>query len=674
MSEEKRKQIAPSVVLAQHGNKGAYRDLYIHYYKNIYFICKTLTGDAQSAMKLTAEIFTKMFESVDKLEDHTVFEQWFYSLAINICRKGIPTEKNICAHKETLEKLAKEASDCAKQKDRFGFEHGIIKIIIQMLAGLPTESKIILFYRYAANISEEKIAVLEKISEEEAAEQLKVLNILLEKQAEFIRQFGVDVSMFLADMKNTLSYISQKTFVPDGVHEDVSSQLGVNVNPFAGKEEKKTEPENSQEELKITKQEKKPLFSKSDIILFFIVLAAALLIFSAVKLYFDSKNEEKTAPVATTQQQEKPVLLWNGAAAASFESGNGTKEDPYIIASGGQLAYLANLINDGNSYYAACHYKLGSDILLNNTDDFDSWSKTAPENEWTPIGYSVDDDTHSYFTGTFDGADHTIYGMYISEESDYAGLFGVVRNGLIKNLCLSGAYVDAGSYAGGIAGYFSADTTENSGFECCSFSGVVKSDGNNAGGITGYFRADGNGNTPIITDCCVFGSVIAANGYAGGISGVGEAATGNAKIINCFNAASVSAAKNAGGITGNSRCADGNSTIEGCYNSGVVAADENAGGISGFISCVPGEGRISVQQCFMLDSSCQTDVVKASDDSRLVVGEIGKLTDAEMQDQNSFTDFNFTDIWKIENDSDYKYPVLRSTVTGKYYLDENETA
>ena len=83
MSEEKRKQVAPLVVLAQHGNKGAYRDLYIHYYKSIYFICKTLTGDAQVAMKLTAEIFVKMFESVSKLEDHTVFEQWFYS-----CRQG----------------------------------------------------------------------------------------------------------------------------------------------------------------------------------------------------------------------------------------------------------------------------------------------------------------------------------------------------------------------------------------------------------------------------------------------------------------------------------------------------------------------------------------------------------------------------------------------------------
>ena len=673
MSEEKRKQVAPLVVLAQHGNKGAYRDLYIHYYKSIYFICKTLTGDAQVAMKLTAEIFIKMFESVDKLEDHTVFEQWFYSLAINMCRKGIPSDENVCADKEALEKLAKEATECAKNKDRFGFEHGVMKIIIQMFAGLPAESKIVMFYRYVADVSEEKIAALEKSTEEDVIEQIKVLNILLEKQAEFIRQFGADVSMFLADMENTLSYISSKTFVPDAVHEDVSAQLGVNVNPFASKQDEKKVPEKKQEEKKTPEVKKKPLFTKGDVLLFCVVAVAALLIFSAVKVYFNSKDEAKTTPVITTQQQAKPVLLWNGAAAASFESGAGTKEDPYIISSGGQLAYLANLVNDGNSYYAACHYKLGSDILLNETDNFDSWAENAPENEWTPIGYSKDDDTYSYFTGTFDGADHTIYGMYIAEETDYAGLFGIVRNGLVKNLCLSGAYVDAGSYTGGIAGYFSADTTENSGFENCSVSGVIKSSGNNAGGITGYFRADGNGNTPVITDCCVFGSVSAANGYAGGISGVGEAATGNSKIINSFNAASVSAAKNAGGITGNSRCADGNSTIEGCYNAGAVSADENAGGISGYISCVPGSGRVSVQQCFMLDTSCMADVVKANNDARLVTGAIGKLTADEMKNKENFTDFNFTDIWDIADEGAYRYPILRSVVTGEYYSFENET-
>lgn len=673
MSEEKRKQIAPAVVLAQHGNKGAYKELYINYYKSIYFICKSLTGDAAAAMKLTAEIFIKMFGSVEKLEDHTVFEQWFYSLAVNICRRDIPDDKDFAMDKEALENLAKEASACAKNRDKFGFEHGIMKIIEQMILGLPTEAKIILFYRYAANINEEKIAVLEKISEEEAAKQVDAVKLLLDKQAQLVRQHGVDVSMFLADMENTISYISSKSFVPDGVHNDVSEKIGVNVNPFAIPQEKKTDTEKKEPEKKEEKQKKKNLFTKSDLILFFAVVAIALIIFSAVKIYFDSKNEEKNTTVASTQQQNKPVLVWNGAAAATFDSGNGTKEEPYIITSGGQLAYLANLVNGGNSYYAACHYKLGSDIHLNNTDDFDSWVSKAPDNEWTPIGYSADDDSHSYFTGTFDGDDHTIYGMYISEESDYAGLFGVVRNGQIKNLCVSGAYVEGGSYVGGIAGYFSADTTESSGFEYCSFSGIVKSDGNNAGGITGYFRADGNGNTPVISDCCVFGSVTASNGYAGGITGVSEAATGNAKINNCFTACGVKASKNAGGITGNSRCADGNSTVEGCYSAGKITADENSGGISGYISCVSGSGRVSIQQCFMQDLSAETDVVKATNDERLVVGDIIKLSDSQMQQQESYSFFNFSDIWEIDEEGLYNYPILRGTVMGWIEVPEEES-
>ena len=38
MNIEKNKQIAPQVVLAQHGNKDAYKSLYVAYHKNIFFI------------------------------------------------------------------------------------------------------------------------------------------------------------------------------------------------------------------------------------------------------------------------------------------------------------------------------------------------------------------------------------------------------------------------------------------------------------------------------------------------------------------------------------------------------------------------------------------------------------------------------------------------------------
>lgn len=657
MSEEKNKKIAPVVVLAQHGNKGAYRDLYISYYKNIFFICRCLTGDTTVAMQLTAEIFIKMFETVDKLSDHMAFEQWFYSLAINMCRKYMSEE---LSNDDKLISLAKKTARSAENRDKFEFEHGIIKMLEELIFILPADEKTTFFYRYVAGLSDENTALLKKTETEEVTAQLENISLFFQQQTEKMKKYGVDLSMFIQNMENSVNHISSKTFVPDGVHKEVSEKIGTDVNPFVKSAREIKEKEEKKEPIQQT-EKKKVLFTKSDIILFFVVTAIALAIFSVVKLYDNSGKKTDAVTVGTTVQQEKPVLLWNGAAAAGFDSGSGTKEDPYIISTGGQLAYLANLVNDGNSYYAASHYKLANDILLNETDDFDAWATSAPANEWTPIGCSSDDD-FLYFSGTFDGADHTIKGMYISESSDYCGLFGVVRNGLIKNLNISDAYIECGSYAGGIAGYFSADTSKKSGFEYCSFSGVINSDGNNAGGITGYFRAEGDGNTPVISNCCSFGSVTAVTGYAGGISGVNEAATGNVKVINCFNAADVYADKNSGGITGNGRCADGNVFIENSYNAGSVEASENAGAVAGLVSCVPGEGRVNVLNCAMLESSAAKDVVKSSNDERLAVGAVAKLTDDAMKKEESFPQFNFSEIWEFGKINGYSYPTLRGVV------------
>lgn len=669
MSEEKRKQIAPAVVLASHGNKNAYRDVYIYYHKNIFFICKMFAGDMTQAMELTADIFIKMFEKLDKLEDHTVFEQWFYSYAINVCRKKC-TEA--VADGQKLESLAFSATESAKRHDSDAFNHNMLDILKNIFTAMPATAKVMMFYRYLAGIDTDKISFLEKITEAEAEEKLTDAEKWLDSQADRLSAIGVDISMFLEDLENTFYYIAAKSVVFDTVHKTVSEAVGVNVDPLDVPQ--KSGPQLKEQPKEDVKEEpKKVLFTKSDIILFFVVLAIALGIFSAVNVYYQSKKEENNTTSASVQQQ-RPVLVWNGAAAPSFESGSGTKEDPYIIATGGQLAYLANLVNDGNSYYAACHYKLGADILLNESDGWQSWGESAPENEWTPIGYKEGEDTFSYFSGSFDGAGHTIYGMYVSQTDEYAGLFGVVRNGHISNLCISESYVSGGSYAGGIAGYFSADATDLAGFEYCSFSGSVKSAGNNAGGITGYFSADGDANTIVITDCCFFGSVTAEIGYAGGICGANEAISGNSKVVNCFNAGKVSAPKNAGGITGNNRCSNGISTVEKCYNAGKISADTNAGALTGILSCVDGAGRASVIGSFMLEGSAPVAAAKAQENERLISMNNSVLSDEQMKNEDSFKDFNFAEIWSFRNGTGYDYPVLKGTVIDSVVEYESETA
>lgn len=661
MTEETRKKLAPTVVLASHGNKKACRELYIHYYKDVFFICYSMTSDFTKASALTVSVFEKMFDSLERLDDHNDFQQWLFSLTINLCRAHASEPTGGITNKETDE-LAAEAALQAKKRDKPSFEKCVMKIIENMMHCLPSAAKTIFLYKYYAQLDAGQIALLEKISEEEALTRMTAVDMLNKKQCEKIRESGVDITLFTKDMYKALAYIASKKFVPDEIHKEISEKLGIDVSPYA--KEKNVKKDKPKEEKKTEKPKQEPVsrekkfrFTTGDFILFFSIIAAVLIIFSVASHFFSQNENEK--PAYSQSSGEKPVLLWNGAAASEFDGGSGTPEDPFQIANGPQFAYLANLVNNGNSYYAACSYILTADILLNETNDFDTWQTNPPDNNWIPIGSSTDDDSHSYFTGTFDGNGHTIEGMYVTGGNDYSGLFGVSRNALFTNVTLTKAYVDGGSYTGGISGYYAADTNETSGFRYCSFSGVILSDGNNAGGITGYFRAEGELNTTSITECCVSGQISASNGYAGGISGVAEADTGSVMIKNCFNNALVRAGKNAGGITGDSRAADGVAIIDCCYNSGIISASENAGGISGIINCASGEGKINILSCVILEASSPVGLTRGQGGERLVVDNIAVFSTPEMILPDNFDGFNFEDIWEITGENGYRYPVLK---------------
>ena len=42
--------------------------------------------------------------------------------------------------------------------------------------------------------------------------------------------------------------------------------------------------------------------------------------------------------------------VWSGEIATSFDGGNGTKENPYLISTGEELAYFKQVIESDNSY------------------------------------------------------------------------------------------------------------------------------------------------------------------------------------------------------------------------------------------------------------------------------------------------------------------------------------
>ena len=89
--------------------------------------------------------------------------------------------------------------------------------------------------------------------------------------------------------------------------------------------------------------------------------------------------------------------VWDGSTAKSYAGGRGTKDDPFQIATGEQLAKLAT---DGDST-AGNYYVLTNDIRLNDTTDAD-WTTNSPK-QWVGGG-----NNETYFQGTLEGGGHTV--------------------------------------------------------------------------------------------------------------------------------------------------------------------------------------------------------------------------------------------------------------------------
>ena len=150
---------------------------------------------------------------------------------------------------------------------------------------------------------------------------------------------------------------------------------------------------------------------------------------------------------------------WDGSIATAFAGGTGTESDPYQIADGAQLAYLASEVNKGQPYENAC-FVLTADIDLGNHD-------------WTPIGNSFSDalfggTDYSVFAGNLDGKGHTVSNISIGTEgapleSDVFGLFGVT-GGKLSNLNLNGVTIcgtakNVSGYVIGLAGALSGSAS-----------------------------------------------------------------------------------------------------------------------------------------------------------------------------------------------------------------------
>lgn len=140
----------------------------------------------------------------------------------------------------------------------------------------------------------------------------------------------------------------------------------------------------------------------------------------------------------------------------------------YQISSKEELAWLAQEVNEGRG--GSYHAVLTNDIDLENEP-------------WTPIG-----NYPNKFQGSFDGQGHTVSGLNVSS-AEYAGLFGYVQGGSIENVVTRGE-VAGSRYAGGVVGHAGANTSiRNCGNEAAVT--VSASYYAYAGGVLGYSTGEG---------------------------------------------------------------------------------------------------------------------------------------------------------------------------------------
>ena len=219
----------------------------------------------------------------------------------------------------------------------------------------------------------------------------------------------------------------------------------------------------------------------------------------------------------------------------------------YTVTSADGLMNVAELVNGGKT-----------DINITLDKDIDLTGK-----EWTPIGTGYS----NTYTGTFDGGGHTIKGLTVTTNDEFAGLFGRLGDaGTVKNVVMEGVQITknhSSGFAGGVAG-FSGGTIENSSVSG-SVSGTVY-----VGGVVG---AQWNGS---ITGCSS-SATVKGTVYVGGVTGQTNS---SATLTACYATGNViieiDPVKNisGGGLVG----MNGGKGVRACYATGNVTSTGSSTG------------------------------------------------------------------------------------------------
>ena len=273
--------------------------------------------------------------------------------------------------------------------------------------------------------------------------------------------------------------------------------------------------------------------------------------------------------------------------------GNDSKDEVYEISNAGQLYWFAGLVNgtlSGVTQNTSANAILTANITVNENlldslqyDTEGNVSNGSDFISWTPIADCMEDHTTQY-SGTFDGNNKTVSGLYLNGNSARIGLFGSSEaDGNIKNVGVFDSYFKGNDLVGGVCGRNDGTITN-----CYNAGNLTAIESSAAiGGICGH-------NPGTIANCYNTGTVT-ATGLGASVGGVCGCST--APISNCYNTGTVTATSSSADISG--ICGYNFGPITNCYyladiedeNGGKTAAQFASGEIAYLLSqgCSTGE-------------------------------------------------------------------------------------
>ena len=311
-----------------------------------------------------------------------------------------------------------------------------------------------------------------------------------------------------------------------------------------------------------------------------------------------------------------------------YSGGTGISGNPYQIATTADLIYLSQHSEDWDKYFIQT-----ANIDFDENAYLVDWNGDGSVDGFGTLGFSPIGNTNNYFTGNYNGQNHTISNLYIRRRDFIRiGLFGATNSSTIKNVGLVNAFVAGGDRSGALVG----DHTNRSSLSNCFSKGYVMSS-RYVGGLVG----DNNSGSSLSN--CFSKGFVEGNDHVGGLVGYNQEDAG---IFNCYSQANISGADFVGGLVGMNYLFG---IVNNSYSTGEVLATSFPG-IGGLVG-------LNTYGATISNSYWDTQTSGQSNSA----GGTG-LTTAEMKFQSTFTEASWdftTPVWNIQSGDYISYPYLQ---------------